>query len=59
LSEQLNLDDEAEKRPANEQHIVLHNRDEVRRALQRRQYAAPATELDGSLPDSQDKMNQP
>ncbi|MFC1491804.1 WYL domain-containing protein, partial [Nitrospinota bacterium] len=38
----LNLDFFEEKRPAREQHIVLANRDEVRKALDRAQYVGPA-----------------
>lgn len=58
LLKQLNLDFEEEQRPSNEQHIVLDNSDEVRRALQRAQDGSSAVELDGLLSAPQDKTKQ-
>ena len=49
LLKQLNLDFEEDKHPSNEQHIVLDNRDEVRRALKRAQSGSSAVELDNPL----------
>jgi hypothetical protein len=50
LLRRLDLDDfQGEKRPAREQHVVLANRDEVRRALQRAQIGLPGSEPDTPL----------
>jgi predicted DNA-binding transcriptional regulator YafY len=49
LLKQLHLDFQEEQRPAHEQHIVLDNRDEVRRALQRAQDGSSSVESDSPL----------
>jgi hypothetical protein len=50
LLKRLNLDFKEEKRPPYEQHIVLANHEEVRRALKQAQSGQSAAESDGPLP---------